>query len=344
MQRFREICGFDDRLLLWLGIPFASLLMSLLVFHELVTAGDWADFLICMPISLAYTALYWFSLRWFYGRLRLRFPAASDLRKRLLGVFLAFLALYIVIKILIDDFIVDRLFDDHPDPGFIVEFVSILLLSSLVISIYEASSFSFQLQGAMTEKANLERHYVQSQLEGLRNQVNPHFLFNSLNTLIYLIPEDSDKAVRFVQQLSKVYRFVLESRDAKVIPLGEELEFLQSYIFLQKERFGDNLKVEIGNLEERKNKTIVPLSLQLLFENAIKHNVISTEKPLKIEVFAENGHLVVRNNLQKKNQVMESTGVGLQNIKDRYRLVSDRAVEVIVTPQSFIVALPLLAN
>ncbi|HND89317.1 MAG TPA: histidine kinase, partial [Saprospiraceae bacterium] len=170
-----------------------------------------------------------------------------------------------------------------------------------------------------------------------------HFLFNSLNTLIYLIPEHSAKAVNFVQKLSKVYRYVLESRDAKVIPLAEEMDFLNAYIFLLKERFGDNLCLRIGDLRAHPQAAIVPLSLQMLFENAIKHNIISAERPLCIEVFIENAHLVVRNNLQRKNQVMDSTGVGLQNIRDRYRMLSERSVEVIASPQHFTVALPLLS-
>jgi LytS/YehU family sensor histidine kinase len=179
-------------------------------------------------------------------------------------------------------------------------------------------------------------------LEGLRNQVNPHFLFNSLNTLVYLIPEDSEKAVRFVQQLSKVYRYVLESREARIIPLQDELAFLQSYIFLLKERFGENLQVKLTDLNGQTDGAIVPLTLQMLFENAIKHNVISTEKPLMIEVFAEKGHLVVRNNLQRKNQVMDSTGVGLENIRTRYRMLTDREVEVIVSREYFTVLLPMV--
>ena len=224
-----------------------------------------------------------------------------------------------------------------PDPvaGYGASYFMLFLLGA----VYESIRF-FQLwKTTAVEKEQLERAHLASQLEGLRNQVNPHFLFNSLNTLTYLIPEAPDKAVRFVQQLSKVYRYVLESRDEQVIPLQTELEFLQSYIFLLRERFGDNLQVEIGDMPERK-MAIVPLTLQMLFENAIKHNVISTQKPLKIEVFTENGRLIVRNNLQKKNQVMDSTGVGLQNIRDRYRMLTEHEIEVIASQQYFTVLLP----
>ncbi len=193
------------------------------------------------------------------------------------------------------------------------------------------------------EKEKLERENIQSQLEGLKNQVNPHFLFNSLNTLTYIIPEDQNLAVRFVQQLSKVYRYILEIRDRKLICLSEELAFLDAYVFLLKDRFGENFKIDINIPESYLNLKVVPLSLQILMENAIKHNIISALKPLRVEVFIENNlKLIVKNNLQKKNHVMNSTKVGLQNIKNRYSFFSDQKVEVFATTDSFVVSIPLI--
>ena len=339
---FEEIAGFNDRWLLLSGLPLASIMVSLLLFSEAYERLDFGFIGICLPISLVYTAIFWFSMRRIYTELKWRFPSTDAIGKRVLWVFLGYNALFSVIH-----FGVEPIFDycglSHGEkPNSIVVYIASLILCALVITLYEAISFYIQLQRTVAEKALLERQNVESQLEGLRNQVNPHFLFNSLNTLAYLIPEDADKAVRFLQQLSNVYRYVLESRESKVIPLCKELEFLDAYIFLLKERFGDNLQVKISGLNTKSNMAIVPLSLQMLFENAIKHNVISTEKPLTIEVFAENGHLVIRNNLQKKNQVMDSTGVGLQNIRDRYRMLTKNDVEVIASQQYFTVALPTI--
>ena len=339
---FNDIAGFNDRTLILVGLPLSSILISLLLFGEAYAKGDWSFLAVCIPMSFVYTGVFWLALRTTYGKVKWHFPSFRDIGKRLVFVFAAFNVLYFAIN-----FSLDKLFDwlipmHHSEPDPLLTYISSVLMSALVITLYEATSFYVQLQRTVAEKAELERQNVESQLEGLRNQVNPHFLFNSLNTLIYLIPEDSDKAVRFVQQLSKVYRYVLESRESKMIPLSDELDFLKSYIYLLKERFGDNLVVDIRNLEEKKETGIVPLTLQMLFENAIKHNVISTGKPLCIEVFAENGHLVVRNNLQKKNQVMDSTGVGLQNIKDRYRMLTDRDVEVITSQQYYTVVLPVI--
>lgn len=339
---FHDIAGFNDRHLILVGWPLASILISLMLFGDHYAQQNWRFLMLCIPMSFVYTGAFWLTLRWSYSKAKWRFPSFHDIGKRLGFVFVAFNVLYFAIN-----FSLDRLFDwllpaHTEEPDALLSYIASLIMSALVMTLYEATSFYVQLQRTVAEKAELERQNIESQLEGLRNQVNPHFLFNSLNTLIYLIPEDPEKAVRFVQQLSKVYRYVLESRDSKLIPLSEELDFLKSYIFLLKERFGDNLQVDIKDLERKNDTAIVPLTLQMLFENAIKHNVISTGKPLHIEVFAENGHLVVRNNLQKKNQVMDSTGVGLQNIKDRYRMLTEKEVEVITSQQYYTVALPVI--
>ncbi len=337
---FEEICGFNDRWLIAAGLPIASLLVSLLLFGDAYQRLDWGFIAVCIPISFVHSSLFWFGMRSIYGELKWRYPSNDAIGHRVLWVFLGFNVLFFVIDTGVNGFFHWLGMGHKEDPNPVVTYIASLILSALVITLYEAISFYVQLQRTVAEKAQLERQNIESQLEGLRNQVNPHFLFNSLNTLIYLIPEEPQKAVNFVQKLSKVYRYVLESRDAKIIPLAEELEFLKAYVFLLKERFGENLWVNIKDLDKKTDAAIVPLSLQMLFENAIKHNVISTERPLTIEVFSENGHLVVRNNLQRKNQVMDSTGVGLQNIKDRYRMLTNQAVEVIASQQYFTVALP----
>jgi two-component system LytT family sensor kinase len=359
---FHDVVGFNDRWIIIFGLPIASLLISLLLFPDTYEQGDWSYLSICIPMSFAYTGLFWYALRWAYKHVRERFPTVEDLGKRIFWMAIFLVVVYILVNYSLDAFF-KWLLPGHNTrkPSHVVEFITTLLMSAFILTLYEALSFYLQLQRATAEKADLERKNVESQLEGLRNQVNPHFLFNSLNTLIYLIPEDPNKAVRFVQQLSKVYRYVLECREDKIIPLSEELEYLKSYVFLLKERFGENLIVEISDMEALRDLAIVPLSLQMLFENVIKHNIISTEKPLTIEVFAgqagrQNGHmngvepgkngidtLIVRNNLQRKNQVMDSTGVGLENIRARYRMLTDRPVETIISQQYFTVALPLVA-
>lgn len=340
---FENISGFNDRMVLILGLPLATVLVSLLLFGEAYQRMEMRFISICLAMSLLYTTIFWFGMRKIYIELRLRYPGNDAIGKRFFLMFLGFNLMYFVVDSGLHKIFSALGYDgDHNEPNDIVKYIASLILGALVVTIYEAISFYIQLQKTEAEKANLERQNVESQLEGLRNQVNPHFLFNSLNTLAWLIPEDQNKALRFLQQLSNVYRYVLESREAKIIPLRKELEFLDAYVYLLKERFGDNLQVNVQKFSDGEQLAIVPLSLQMLFENAIKHNIISVEKPLHIDVFLENNHLIVQNNLQKKNQVMDSTGVGLQNIRDRYRMLTDKEVEIIASQQYFTVALPVI--
>jgi len=217
-----------------------------------------------------------------------------------------------------------------------------LFCTLTVVAIYESIYFMSELKDSVEEKEMLKRESLKAQLNALKTQVNPHFLFNNLNTLSSIIPEDPKLAVDFVQQLSKVYRHILEVQEEQSIPLKDELDVMKAYAFLLQTRFGHNLDITIDVPEEKLKKRIVPLSLQILMENAIKHNIVSSEKPLKIEVFAENGKLVVSNNLQKKNQQSESTGIGLNNLRNRCKLLSAGQVEVTENGSSFTVSIPLI--
>jgi two-component system, LytTR family, sensor kinase len=339
MNKDCTLLGFDDRLFRLIGTPIVAMVIPLLFFRDIIhdVESYWQN----VAWGVVHTFIIWQGVRTIFIQLSKKFPDWKHWKKRMRWI-VGLSIVYTGSVCTIVNFVA-RLFSLDLDPSKIPSAISAYGASYLMVlavgAVYESIRF-FQLwKTTAVEKEHLERAHLASQLEGLRNQVNPHFLFNSLNTLTYLIPEAPDKAVRFVQQLSKVYRYVLESRDDRVIPLQTELDFLQAYIFLLHERFGDNLQVEMGTINLG-NTAIVPLTLQMLFENAIKHNIISTHKPLKIEVFMENGHLIVRNNLQKKNQVMDSTGVGLQNIRDRYRMLTEQDVEVIASQQYFTVILP----
>jgi sensor histidine kinase YesM len=216
--------------------------------------------------------------------------------------------------------------------------------SLTVIAIYESIYYMDQLRFSVEEKELLKRESLMAQLNALKTQVNPHFLFNNLNTLCSIIPENPDQAVAFVQQLSKVYRHILEVKDEKSIPLKDEMAVLEAYAFLLKTRFGDNLEIDMQVDPKQMEDLIVPLSLQLLMENAIKHNIVSQDRPLKIIVKIIDGRLVVSNNLQKKNQIIESTGIGLTNIRNRYKLLTDKLILVTETLNDFTVSIPLIQS
>jgi hypothetical protein len=213
-----------------------------------------------------------------------------------------------------------------------------------VVAIYESVYYMGQLRNSVEEKEMLKRESLMAQINALKTQVNPHFLFNNLNTLCSIIPENPKQAVDFVQQLSKVYRHILEVKDEKSIPLKDEMAVLEAYAFLLKTRFGDNLEIIMQVDDATLQDKIVPLSLQLLMENAIKHNIVSQDKPLRILVKVENENLVISNNLQKKNQLIESTGIGLTNIRNRYKLITDKLITVTETLGDFTVSIPLIQS
>ena len=183
-----------------------------------------------------------------------------------------------------------------------------------------------------------------AKFESLKNQLDPHFLFNSLNVLTALIDENPKQAEKFTTKLSKVYRYVLEQKDKDLIPLEEELNFAKSYMELLKMRFEEGISFSIPDTVSNPELKILPLSLQLLLENSVKHNVISVKKPLEISIYEDENYLVVRNNINPKASLGKSTGVGLKNIRQRYGLITKVNVEITNTHKIFKVKLPLLTQ
>ena len=194
---------------------------------------------------------------------------------------------------------------------------------------------------ALKRREMIARTAAQSKFETLRNQVNPHFLFNSFNTLNAIIQTDPNEAVAYVERLSDYFRLVLEQRDKEVIPIREEIELVQNYLLLQQTRFGDNLRIHLEMDAATMNYPIPPLTLQLLAENAIKHNVISKAKPLTITIERRENNIVVRNNLQPKINKEPSTGIGLDNVRERYRILFNQVITIEKTNDAFSVFLPL---
>lgn len=205
--------------------------------------------------------------------------------------------------------------------------------------------YNTRLKDTVLEAEKLKTLSAESQFEALRNQVHPHFLFNSFNVLSGLVHKNPSLASEFIQQLARVYRYLLYHQQDKLVSLGTELDFLDSYIFLLRIRFGD--AIEINNLIDeasREKYNIPPTSVQLLVENAVKHNKISKKNQLHINIFEENTFLVVRNNLQRKNQDHSSLGMGLNNIRLRYRHLIHKEIIVEENEQYFTVQLPLIVE
>jgi two-component system LytT family sensor kinase len=195
-----------------------------------------------------------------------------------------------------------------------------------------------------SQAEELKRFREQAELQLVKSQINPHFLFNNLNVLSSLVMQNNAEANRFIEEFSKVYRYILTHQEKELVELKTELHFINPYVFLLKKRFGEGLNVSIDIPENMGEQLIIPAALQMLIENAIKHNVVSRSKPLYISLQVQDGTcIVVSNNLQAKQTVEHSTEIGLQNIIKRYKLVSSKNVSVNKAADHFTVTLPLIS-
>ncbi|MFV8372957.1 histidine kinase [Flavobacterium sp. LB2P74] len=227
---------------------------------------------------------------------------------------------------------------------------SIIITFFVTLSIYTISFYKGYNENKVKEQ-KIIAGTANAKFESLKNQIDPHFLFNSLNVLSSLIEENPDNAQRFTISLSKIYRYVLEQKDKELVSLEEELAFAKTYMNLLKMRFENSLFYElpiqndgIASSRAMTEAKVVPLSLQLLLENTVKHNVVSEQRPLHIRIYVEGDYLAVQNDYQKKEVLQERQGVGLQNIVNRYGIITNRKVLVIQNEKTFTVKIPLLTK
>ncbi|WP_347049879.1 histidine kinase [Flavobacterium olei] len=218
----------------------------------------------------------------------------------------------------------------------VITFIVLLVFHSLhFYKIYQENKVTQQKIIAGTANAKFE---------SLKNQIDPHFLFNSLNVLSSLIEENPDNAQRFTTSLSKIYRYVLEQKDKELVSVEDELSFAKTYMNLLKMRFENSLFYELPTGNINPDARVVPLSLQLLLENTVKHNVVSEQKPLHIRIFIDGDYLAIQNDLQKKEVLQDRQGVGLLNIVNRYGIITDRKVKVQEDEKNFTVRIPILTK
>jgi sensor histidine kinase YesM len=218
-----------------------------------------------------------------------------------------------------------------------------IFLNILATSLNEGAAFYEKWRKMVDEAENLKKENLQSQLEGLKDQVNPHFLFNSLNSLSSLISEDPAQAEKFLDEMSKVYRYLLRTNEEGLTTLESEMEFIQSYFHMLKTRYGDGVSMETKIEKHYLDYQIPPLTLQMLVENAVKHNMILKNSPLRILILTTNsGKLIVSNNLQRKDKMVASNKVGLNNIVNKYRLMKKEEISVRDDGKEFAVVVPLI--
>ena len=217
-------------------------------------------------------------------------------------------------------------------------FISAVLHAKGFVEAWKSSTKQEVVQQKLIAKS------ANAQFESLKNQLDPHFLFNSLNVLSSLIDENPDQAQRFTASMSKIYRYVLEQKDKELVTVEEEINFAKTYCDLLKTRFEDSVSFDFNVNEKDLKSYVVPLSLQLLLENCIKHNFATSSKPLHIKIYSENGNLFIENNLQQREQVKESAGIGLSNIVQRYSLLTKQNVFIEKSATFFKVKIPILTQ
>ncbi|EZH75680.1 histidine kinase [Aquimarina atlantica] len=340
-----QYLGFNDIWFSVIGILIISLITNYLFNNpserasiELVLIGWFA--------SLIPTICDWCIIRFILIHLRKRYPDFKDDLKRIVFLLFAIICVILFVDFTMG-FLLAQLFTFLGFYSTHMVILKVLLPVFLIIimtmAIYEAIYYYVRLKKSIRDEEQTKQIMIQAQLDTLRNQAQPHFLFNSLNTLRDIIDQDAkEDAKGFVDNLSDVYRFILESGNTNLISLQKELKFAKAYIHIQSERFGDNLKVNWRILQSKQMAMIVPMSLQLLLENAIKHNIVSRAKPLIITIETKEDYLVVSNKIQSKSTQTPSTKIGLKNIEKRYQLISNRAPIIDNDGEHFTVALPLL--
>jgi LytS/YehU family sensor histidine kinase len=253
----------------------------------------------------------------------------------------------IVISIIISSLI--TLFVKWGSQHYSIDFMSFInnamiysVANVILVIILEAWIFFVESRLAKQETEKLKNKLIKTNFETLKGQIDPHFMFNSLNVLSGLINIDAEKAHLFIDEFSQIYRYVLETIEKPLISLHKEVEFVKSYLFLQQIRYGKSLSYSIKINPTEYDFVLPPMSLQILIENAIKHNIVNESNPLFLEVYCKESHIYVRNNLQPKISSLTSTGLGLKNLKQRYELIgSDLKPRFLVESKHYTAILPI---
>ncbi|GAA4048710.1 MULTISPECIES: 2TM domain-containing protein [Flavobacterium] len=327
-----------------------SIFLVLLIIRFL--SGVRIEFNSSLLINFGYTTLYGFMLYYANAILFMKldeiFSKERFNRKRILigfiGSFIISVGVIFLLRIF-EDVIIEGsslalFFEKEKFSNYLVT----IIITFIVTLAFHAFYFYKAYQESRLKEQKIIAGTANAKFESLKNQIDPHFLFNSLNVLSSLIEENPENAQQFTTSLSKIYRYVLEQKDKELVTVSEELAFAKTYMKLLKMRFENSITFELPTDFENPDAKVVPLSLQLLLENTIKHNVVSENKPLHIKIYIKDNFLVVENNLQKKEVLQDRKGVGLQNIVSRYAILSERKVLIDETKETFAVYLPILTK
>jgi len=275
------------------------------------------------------------------------YNAGLSVKRLLVGFLSSFVvsvAIVFLLRVFEDIFLEGKTFIQFIDEEKVSNYYVAMIITLVITFSLHLFHFYKKYQENRVKQQKIIAGTASAKFETLKNQIDPHFLFNSLNVLSSLIEENPDSAQRFTTSLSKVYRYVLEQKDKELVSIEEELTFAKTYMNLLKMRFENSVFYELPTSISSPDARVVPLSLQLLLENTVKHNVVSQERPLHIRIYEEGGNLVVQNDYQKKEVLQDRKGVGLQNIISRYAIITARQVQIEQTEKHFTVKLPVLTK
>lgn len=342
----KSILGFDDRLYAIAGIILNTQTVMAIYYTGAFFKVKLTDYILSWFSEFLIILILWFVIRSLFLQIAKKFPGFKNVQKRLLIIPFSLIP-YLIISSLYLKYIQSIFkwdYPEFPEPGIPVQLVTGAIVLFANLGFYECIFLIIELKNAKIKEEIAKKENLNSQLINLKNQISPHFLFNNLNTLLHLIDTDKEKSKEFVHKLANVYKNTIEISEQNLVFLKEELNYIDSYTALLQERFGSNVNFKIEIRHEDQNKKIVPLSLQLAVENAVKHNIITKKQPLNISIETKDEYLIVKNNLQKKNSNEINYGLGLKNIKKRYGLLTKRQVIIEHGQLNFQLKLPLLSE
>lgn len=334
-----------DKWLRIIGVPLTGVIANLVFFDEQNEANE-INRMTAMALSIGESLLLWESNRLGIVLSRKKFSSIKATSSRIIMQVAWFVTVTVSLRFLLTYFYDQTQFwgYDLSSKAYLFNIVVPFFFIIPIASIYEAMYFYSQWYRSHFESERLKKEHLQSQLASLKSQLNPHFLFNSLSTLSSLIPENPLLAEKFTDELADTYRYVLKTQDQLLSNLKEELNFIKTYFHLLETRFENGIKLEIKIHPEFENHFIPSLTLQLLVENAVKHNTVSDKNPLFIKIFTdEMGNLFVWNKLNKKKNSINSHQTGLRNIVSKYKLLNQPEVIISQTMEAFQVQLSLIS-
>lgn len=324
-----------------------ALIFGMMVVGFIIRISKFEEFtfrqhIIIQIVGLVILISMWESLRFINHYLNKKLPYQNNLAKRIITQLVIGAFLGVMVRGVLYYFGEPNL-PFKLDKMFLATTWFIYIIITIVINLaFFADYFVRQWRDSLIQNERLEKEKALVQFDNLKNQLNPHFLFNALTSLNSLISENQQLASQFLQQLAKVYRYVLQNKEKNFVDLNTELDFIQHYTSLLETRFGKALQITLTIDESARERAIVPVTLQILIENALKHNIVDQDKPLRIEILTIGDYLIVSNNLQLRRLVETSNKMGLENLKSLYRFLTPQPVIIEQTDNRFFVKVPLI--